>query len=103
MTGSRRLKAVVVVAAAVLLVEGPAQLSADAADSHPRTSSSDVSAHSRAAQASRLTIATWNIGNGSYADARKVLAQSSAMALQEAGDRGRLLRALHGVGYRVLR
>jgi hypothetical protein len=50
-----------------------------------------------------LTTATWNIGRGTIADARRVLSEAAVVALQEAGDRATLLRRLQQAGYRVVK
>lgn len=50
-----------------------------------------------------LKVATWNVGMGSLADAREVMRDVSAMALQEAGDQARLVNALAEDGHVVIR
>ena len=50
-----------------------------------------------------LPVATWNVGNGTLADAGEVMECVAAMALQEASDQTRMLTALDRAGYGVIR
>lgn len=49
-----------------------------------------------------LDVATWNIGPGTTADARDVMARVSALALQEASDRHDLVETLLADGHRAI-
>jgi len=53
---------------------------------------------------SRLKVATWNIGNGTLANARKIMSEGvAALALQEASDQRDLVEALVDDGFEVIR
>jgi Endonuclease/Exonuclease/phosphatase family len=64
----------------------------------------DLETEARRTRPQRLTVATWNIGNGTTADARQIMRQgTAALALQEASDQARLIQQLRGDGLGVIR
>jgi hypothetical protein len=93
-----RIWAVVGGVVSALLISGAAQLPAGAAGNDEGSTSDESSTSDEG-----FTIATWNIGRGTYADARRVLSESSVLALQEASDKGQLIDRLKRDGYRVIR
>ena len=114
MRGSHRPWAIVGGALGVVLLGGSLQIPADAAGIAATSTALHTQAAATNAQDERkgvgrstahgsLTVATWNIGRGTLADARKVLSRSPVLALQEAGDRSKLIRALDRSRYRVIK
>ena len=83
-----------------ILLGGVLQIPADAAGLNAQD---EPKGGGRSTAHGSLTVATWNIGRGTLAEARRALSQSPVLALQEAADRSKLIRALDRSRYRVIK
>ena len=50
-----------------------------------------------------IEVGTWNVGNGSIADARELMSTVSVLAMQEASDQDKMIAALREDGYGIIR